>query len=65
MAVVLFFALRWLAPHFATMTSFRDESLLLALAAIGAAVYFGAIAVLLGRTWVRGLVRSAEPPSKP
>jgi len=64
MAIVLFFAMRLLAPYFAKMTTLRDETLLLTLAAIGGAVYFAAIWVLLGKKWVRGLVRGAEPASK-
>ena len=65
MAIVLFFAMRYLAPHFAKMTTLRDEALLLALLAIGGAVYLAAIWALLGRPWVRGLVRGSERPSKP
>lgn len=65
MAIVLFFSMRLLAPYFVKVTTLRDEMLLLALAAIGGAVYLAAICALLGRPWVRGLVRGTEPASKP
>lgn len=58
LALVLFFAIRLLAPYFATMTSFRDESLLLALAALGGVTYLALIWAFLGRTWLRSLVRA-------
>jgi len=64
MAAMLFLAVRLLAPYFAKMTTLRDETLLLSLAVIGAAVYLAAIWALLGKKWVRSLVRSAEPTSK-
>jgi putative peptidoglycan lipid II flippase len=64
LAVVLFFAARFLAPYFAKMTSFRDEALLLLLAALSGAVYLALTWGLLGRKWLRGLLRSAEPAAK-
>lgn len=59
LALVLFFALRLLAPYFATLTSLRDELLLLALAALGGITYLVLIWALLGKKWLRSLVRAA------
>jgi putative peptidoglycan lipid II flippase len=65
LAVILYFAARLLAPYFAKMTSFRDEALLIALAVLCGAVYLALIWALLGKKWVRGLLRSAETVAKP
>jgi putative peptidoglycan lipid II flippase len=64
LGVVLFLAARFLPPYFAKMTSLRDESLLLAVAVLGGVAYFAAVWVLLGRPWLKGLLRSAEPAAK-
>jgi putative peptidoglycan lipid II flippase len=64
LAAVLFFAARFLAPYFAKMTALRDETLLLALAALAAVTYLALIGAFLGRKWLRGLLRSAEPTAK-
>jgi putative peptidoglycan lipid II flippase len=64
LGVVLFLAARFLPPHFAKMTSLRDESLLLALAVLGSVAYFAAVWALLGRPWLKSLLRSAEPAAK-
>lgn len=64
LAVVLFFAVRFLAPYFAKMTTLRDEALLLALAALGGAAYLASIWVLLGAKWVRGLLRGTGATAK-
>lgn len=65
LAAVLFFGAMFLAPHFAKMTSLRDEALLLALTAFGGAIYLASIWMLLGGRWLRGLLKSAEPAAKP
>ncbi|MGE0338391.1 MAG: murein biosynthesis integral membrane protein MurJ [Xanthobacteraceae bacterium] len=59
LALVLFFAIRLLAPYFAAMTSLRDESLLLALAMLGGVTYLALIWAFLGKKWLRSLVRAA------
>jgi len=41
------------------MTSLRDESLLLALAILGGVTYLALIWALLGKKWLRSLVRAA------
>jgi putative peptidoglycan lipid II flippase len=64
LAAVLFFAARFLAPYFAKMTALRDETLLLALAALAAVTYLALIGAFLGGKWLRGLLRSAEPTAK-
>jgi putative peptidoglycan lipid II flippase len=64
LAAVLFFAARFLAPYFAKMTALRDETLLLALAALAAVSYLALIGAFLGGKWLRGLLRSAEPTAK-
>jgi putative peptidoglycan lipid II flippase len=65
LAVVLFFATRFLAPYFSKMTTLRDEALLLTLAVAGAVVYLALTWAFLGKKWLRGLLRSAEPTAKP
>jgi putative peptidoglycan lipid II flippase len=64
LGAVLFLAARFLPPYFAKMTSLRDESLLLVLALLGSVVYFAAVWALLGRPWLKSLLRSAEPAAK-
>jgi putative peptidoglycan lipid II flippase len=64
LGVVLFLAVRFLPVYFAKMTSLRDESLLLALAVLGGVTYFVAVWALLGRPWLKSLLRSAEPAAK-
>jgi putative peptidoglycan lipid II flippase len=65
LALILFFAAKFLAPVFAKMTTLRDESLLASLAALGGVAYLGVLWGLLGAKWLRGLLRSAEPAAKP
>jgi putative peptidoglycan lipid II flippase len=64
LAVVLFFAVRFLAPYFAKMTTLRDEALLLSLAALGGMSYLVSIWALLGAKWVRGLLRGTGATAK-
>lgn len=61
LAAILFFGAQFLAPLFSKMTAFRDETRLAALIIIGGAAYLALIWGLLGRKWLRGLIRSAEP----
>jgi putative peptidoglycan lipid II flippase len=61
LAAILYFGVRGLAPYFAKLPSFRDEALLLAAAIMGAIAYLALILTLLGRGWLKGLLRSAEP----
>ncbi len=65
LGAVVFAAARLLAPYFAQMTSLRDEFLLLTLAALGGITYLALIWVLLGKSWFRALLRSAESPPRP
>jgi len=46
------------------MTTLRDEALLIALTALGAATYLVSVWALLGRNWVRGLLKGAESTPK-
>ena len=64
LAVVLYFGVRWLAPHFAKLPSLRDEALLLVAAIGGGIAYAALIFAFLGRAWLKGLLRSAEPVTK-
>jgi hypothetical protein len=64
LAVILYFGVRWAAPQFAKLSSFRDEALLLAAAIAGGIAYLVLIFVLLGRGWLRGLLKTAEPAPK-
>jgi putative peptidoglycan lipid II flippase len=59
LAVILYFGMRWLAPHFAKLPSLRDESLLLVTVVAGGIAYLALIFALLGRGWIRGLLKSA------
>ena len=65
LAIALFAGHRLLAPAVAALPALRDEALLAALAALGLAVYGGAIALLFGPEWLRALRRrrsNAAPP---
>jgi putative peptidoglycan lipid II flippase len=64
LAAVLFFETLFLAPHFAKMTTLRDETLLLSAAISGGITYIALIWAFLGGNWLRGLLRSAEPAAK-
>jgi putative peptidoglycan lipid II flippase len=61
LAVALWTGLRVLAPTIATLPSLRSETLLAALALIGAIVYFGAVAALFGRQWFSAFRGSRGP----
>jgi len=64
LALALFIGLRVLGPVTAALPQLRSVTLLAALALIGMAVYFGALAALFGRQWFtafRGR-RGASPP---
>ncbi len=64
LAAVLYFAAWILSPYFARMTTLREEARLLALIAVGGAVYLALVWGLLGRRWLRGLLRGVEPAGK-
>jgi putative peptidoglycan lipid II flippase len=64
LAAVLYVDSLFLASYFAKVTPFRDEALLLALVAVGAVVYLALIWAFLGKKWLRGMLRSAEPAAK-
>ena len=57
LAAALWFTARFAAVHFAQMSTFRDESALLLLAAVGAFVYGFSVLLLFGRGWLFSLVR--------
>jgi len=57
LAAALWFTARFAAVHFAQMTTFRDETALLLLAAVGAFVYGFSVLLLFGRGWLFSLVR--------
>jgi len=57
LGAVLWLTGRFAVMHFADLSSFRDEAALLLLIAVGTVVYGGAILVLFGPRWLRGLVR--------
>lgn len=65
LAAVLLLAFRFLAPHFAKMTTLRDEALLLTLAMLAGAAYFALLLVLLGRRWLKGLLGATGPAASP
>ncbi len=62
-------ALRWrkrpVAALFADWTSWRDESTLAVLAAIGAVVYGGIVLALFGQQWLAALRRAKAPRTAP
>jgi putative peptidoglycan lipid II flippase len=57
LCAALWFTARFAAVHFAQMTTFRDETALLLLAAVGAFVYGFSVLLLFGRGWLFSLVR--------
>jgi putative peptidoglycan lipid II flippase len=61
MAVGLYLAARPVGMLTAHLPVFRDESALIALAAIGAILYCILILVLLGRHWLRGFLADIRP----
>jgi putative peptidoglycan lipid II flippase len=54
----LWFAAKFASVYLAPMSAFRDETVLLLLAAVGTLVYAFSIVLLFGRGWLRSLVRS-------
>jgi hypothetical protein len=68
LALVLWLLRRPIAGLFAGWATWRDESTLATLAAIGAAVYFGIVLALFGRQWLAALrtrKRAAAPMTRP
>jgi putative peptidoglycan lipid II flippase len=61
MATGLYLAARPVGMLTAHLPAFRDESALIALAAIGAMLYGVLILVLLGRHWLRGFLADMRP----
>jgi putative peptidoglycan lipid II flippase len=59
LGIVLWLTAHFAAPHFAQLTRFRDETLLVLLMAVGAFVYGFSVLVLFGRGWLFSLVRSS------
>jgi putative peptidoglycan lipid II flippase len=57
LAAALWLSAHWLASGLAGMTSFRDETALLILTAIGAAIYGASLLALFGRRWLASLIR--------
>ena len=57
LAAALLAGAYWLERALAGWTTFRDETELAVLVVIGAAVYSLAVFLLLGRPWLRGLLR--------
>src|SRR5947207_8188378 len=57
LGAALWFTARFAAVYFAQMTTFRDETALLLLAAVGAFVYGFSVLLLFGRGWLFSLVR--------
>jgi putative peptidoglycan lipid II flippase len=57
LGAALWFTARFAAVYFAQMTTFRDETALLLLAAVGAFVYGFSVLLLFGRGWFFSLVR--------
>ena len=57
LAAALWFTARFAAVYFAQMTTLRDETALLLLAAVGAFVYGFSVLLLFGRGWLFSLVR--------
>jgi putative peptidoglycan lipid II flippase len=58
LGAVLWLAAGFTAARLAGLTALRDETALLLLVVIGAAVYVGSILLLFGRGWLRSLFRS-------
>lgn len=63
LAVVLSLAQGPVAGLFASWTSWRDESTLALLAAIGAAVYGAIVLILFGKQWLAALRTRKRPPA--
>ncbi|MBI3699923.1 MAG: murein biosynthesis integral membrane protein MurJ [Afipia sp.] len=59
LAAALWFSAHWLASALAGMTSFRDETALLILTAIGSVVYAVSLLALFGPRWLASLIRPA------
>src|SRR2546423_242156 len=57
LGAALWFTARFAAVYFAQMATFRDETALLLLAAVGAFVYGFSVLLLFGRGWLFSLVR--------
>jgi putative peptidoglycan lipid II flippase len=65
LALVLWLAQRPVANMFAGWATWRDESVLAVLAAIGGAVYFGIVVALFGRQWLAVLRARRRRPAAP
>jgi putative peptidoglycan lipid II flippase len=68
LALVLWLVQRPVADMFVSWATWRDESALAVLAAIGAVVYFGIVLALFGRQWLatlRARKRRATPVTQP
>jgi putative peptidoglycan lipid II flippase len=61
LAAIVYFGVRWAAPYFQKLPSLRDETLLVTAAVAGGIAYLGLILAFLGRSWLGGLLQSAEP----
>ena len=57
LAAALWFTARFAGVYFASMSVFRDATVLLLLMAVGAFVYGFSILVMFGRGWLFSLVR--------
>jgi putative peptidoglycan lipid II flippase len=57
LAAALWAAARLAGVYLAALSTFRDETALLILIAVGAVVYAGSILLLFGTGWLRSLVR--------
>jgi putative peptidoglycan lipid II flippase len=57
LGAALWFTARFASVHFPQITTFRDETALLLLAAVGAFVYGFSVLLLFGRGWLFSLVR--------
>jgi len=57
LGAALWIAARFAAVQFADLSSLRDEAALLLLVGVGALVYGGAVLLLFGPKWLRGLLR--------
>jgi putative peptidoglycan lipid II flippase len=57
LGAALWLTARFAAMQFAHLSAFRDEAALLLLVAVGTVVYGGAVVLLFGPRWLRGLVR--------
>jgi putative peptidoglycan lipid II flippase len=57
LGAALWLTARFAAVQFAHLSAFRDEAALLLLVGVGALIYGGAVALLFGPRWLRGLVR--------